>query len=53
MANRNSDDPYRNFKFRLKWDGRYVAGVSKVSGLTRPAQVITQRAGGDPTLLPV
>jgi hypothetical protein len=26
-------DPYKNFKFRLKWDGRYIAGVSKVSPL--------------------
>ena len=26
-------DPYKNFKFRVKWDGRYVAGVSKVSAL--------------------
>jgi phage tail-like protein len=42
-------DPYRNFKFRLKWDGKYVAGVSKVSALTRTTQVITHRAGGDPT----
>jgi len=42
-------DTYRNFKFRLKWDGRYVAGFSKVSGLTRTTQVITHRAGGDPT----
>ncbi len=22
-------DPYKNFKFRVKWDGRYVAGVSQ------------------------
>jgi phage tail-like protein len=42
-------DPYRNFKFRLKWDGKYVAGVSKVSALTRTTQVITHRSGGDPT----
>jgi len=26
-------DPYKNFKFRLKWEGRYVAGLSQVSGL--------------------
>ena len=26
-------DPYLNFKFRVKWDGTYVAGVSKVSAL--------------------
>src|SRR5262249_32796614 len=28
-------DPYKNFKFRVKWDGRYVAGVSKVGTLKR------------------
>jgi phage tail-like protein len=42
-------DPYRNFKFRLKWDGIYVAGFSKVSALTRTTQVINHRAGGDPS----
>lgn len=24
-------DPYKNFKFRIKWEGRYVAGFNKVS----------------------
>lgn len=43
-------DPYRNYKFRLKWDGKYVAGVSKVSALTRSTQMITHRAGGDPSV---
>ena len=42
-------DPYKNFKFRLKWDGRYVAGVSKVSGLKRSTSVIEHREGGDPS----
>lgn len=40
-------DLYRTYKFRLKWDGRYVAGVSKVGALTRTTQVVTRRAGGD------
>ena len=40
-------DPYKNFKFKVKWDGRYVAGVSKVSGLKRTTQVVTHRVGGD------
>ena len=40
-------DPYKNFKFRLKWDGAYVAGVSKVSGLKRTTEVIEFRDGGD------
>jgi phage tail-like protein len=42
-------DPYKNFKFRVKWDGRYVAGVSKISGLRRTTEVIQHREGGDPS----
>lgn len=40
-------DPYKNFKFRVKWDGRYVAGVSKVSALKRTTEVVEHREGGD------
>jgi phage tail-like protein len=32
-------DPYKNFKFRVKWDGRYVAGISKVGALKRTTEV--------------
>lgn len=42
-------DPYKNFKFRIKWDGRYVAGVSKVSMLKRTTEVVKHREGGDPS----
>ena len=42
-------DPYQNFKFRVKWDGRYVAGVSKVSALKRSTEVVEYREGGDPS----
>lgn len=42
-------DPYKNFKFRLKWDGKYVAGVSKVSSLKRTTEVVKHREGGDPS----
>jgi phage tail-like protein len=42
-------DPYKNFKFRVKWDGRYVAGVSKVSALKRTTEVIEHREGGSPS----
>jgi phage tail-like protein len=42
-------DPYKNFKFRIKWDGKYVAGVSKVSGLKRSTEVVMHREGGDPS----
>jgi phage tail-like protein len=42
-------DPYKNFKFRVKWDGRYVAGVSKVGGLKKTTEVVKHREGGDPS----
>jgi phage tail-like protein len=42
-------DPYKNFKFRVKWDGRYVAGVSKVGSLKRTTEVVKHREGGDPS----
>ncbi len=42
-------DPYKNFKFRLKWDGKYVAGISKASGLKRTTEVVKHREGGDPS----
>jgi phage tail-like protein len=42
-------DPYKNFKFRVKWDGRYVAGVSKVGALKRTTDMVEHREGGDPS----
>ena len=41
-------DPYKNFKFRVKWDGRYVAGISKVGALKRTTEVVEHREGGTP-----
>ena len=42
-------DPYKNFKFRVKWDNKYVAGVSKVSALKRTTEAVKHREGGDPS----
>lgn len=42
-------DAYKNFKFRVKWDGKYVAGVSKVGMLKRTTEVVKHREGGDPS----
>ena len=42
-------DPYKNFKFRVKWDGRYIEGISKVSALTRMTEAVFHREGGDPS----
>jgi phage tail-like protein len=48
-ANPQRFDPYKGFYFRIKWDGRYVAGISKVSALKRTTEVVEHREGGDPT----
>ncbi len=42
-------DPYKNFKFRVKWDGKYIPGISKISPLSRMTEVVTYREGGDPS----
>lgn len=42
-------DPYKNFKFRVKWDGRYVADVSRISALRRRTEAVVHREGGDPS----
>jgi len=47
QVNSSRFDPYKNFKFRVKWDGIYVAGVSKVSVLKRTTEVVEHREGGD------
>jgi phage tail-like protein len=48
-VNTHRFDPYKNFKFRVKWDGQYVAGISKVGALKRTTEVIEHREGGDPS----
>jgi len=40
-------DPLENFKFRVMWDGQYIAGVNKVTALRRTTQVVEEREGGD------
>jgi phage tail-like protein len=42
-------DPYKGFLYKLKWDGKYVAGISKCSALKRSTEVVEHRDGGDPT----
>ena len=45
-------DPYKNFKFRVKWDGKYVAGVSKVGALRRTTEVVAPPRGRRPLQQP-
>lgn len=48
-VNADRFDPYKNFKFRVRWDNRIVAGISKVSALKRTTEVVKHREGGDPS----
>ena len=47
-VNTDRFDPYKAYRFRVKWDGKYVAGISKVSGLTRKTTPVKHREGGSP-----
>jgi phage tail-like protein len=49
VVNPQRVDPYKNFKFRVIWDGKYVAGISKVSLMKRTTEVVKHREGGDPS----
>lgn len=42
-----SYDPYRKFKFLVKWDNKYVMAVHKVSSITKSIDAIDWRTGGD------
>jgi len=44
-------DPYKNFKFKVKWDTKVVAGISKVSGLKKSSEIVEHREGGDPSVV--
>jgi phage tail-like protein len=52
-ANTARFDPYKNYRFKVKWDGNYVAGVSKVTMLKRSAEAVQHRMGGDPSVVRV
>jgi phage tail-like protein len=47
VVNATRVDPYKNFKFRVLWDGKAVLGVSKVSTLKRTTEVVKHRSGGE------
>jgi phage tail-like protein len=48
-ANATRLDPYKNFKFKIKWDDKYVAGLNKISALNRTTEQVKHRSGGDPS----
>ena len=49
VVNANRFDPYKTFMFRVRWDGNYVAGLSKMSALKRSTTPVVHRDGADPS----
>ena len=39
-------DPYRTFRFRVKWDNQYVAGLTKMGALKRTTEIVEYREAG-------
>jgi len=48
-VNTHRFDPYQNFKFKIKIDGQYVAGLSKCSPLKRTTEVTPWDEAGNPS----
>lgn len=48
-VNTYRQDPYKNFKFRVRWDGEYIPGITKVSPLVRTTEAVITRSGSDPS----
>jgi phage tail-like protein len=43
----NRFDPYRTFRFKVKWDGQYVAGLSRMTALRRTTEMVEWREAGE------
>jgi phage tail-like protein len=48
-VNTHRQDPYKNFKFKVRWDGQHIAGITKVSPLIRTTEAVITRSGSDPS----
>jgi phage tail-like protein len=51
VVNTHRLDPYKNFKFRVKWDNLYVAGLSKMSAIKRSTETVEWREAGGPSVI--
>jgi phage tail-like protein len=46
-ATTNRFDPFHNYRFRVKWDGQYVAGMTKMGALKRTTEMVEFREAGE------
>lgn len=50
-VNSSRQDPYKNFKFQVLWEGQAVAGLSKMSAVKWTKEVIEWREAGGPSVV--
>lgn len=50
VVNPHRFDPYKNFKFQVKWDGKVIPGISRISCLKRYTDPIAHREGNEPSI---
>lgn len=43
----NRFDPFRTFRFKVKWDNLYVAGLTKMGALKRTTELVEFREAGE------
>ena len=46
-ASTNRFDPFRTFRFKVKWDNQYVAGLTKMGALKRSTEMVEFREAGE------
>ena len=46
-VNSHRIDPYKNFRFRIGWDGQLVAALSEMSAIKKATETVEWRAAGD------
>jgi len=46
-AQSQRQDPYRSFRFKVKWDNLYVAGLTKMGALKRTTEIVEFREAGE------
>ncbi len=41
----------KNINFCVRWDGKIIPGITKISGLQRKTEIVENRSGGDPSMM--
>lgn len=51
VVNTHRQDPYKNFKFRVRFGNEVVAGISKMSAIKKTTEAVEWREAGGPSVV--